>query len=92
MIISLWFYFNLINYTQSISMCKRFTDQNETMELNFEQLRSFCDLMKSFQLESNDEDVDSLPDFDLSDVQSRECFFLEIFEVKLFNELFRRRY
>ncbi len=74
MLFSFHFYSRV--YAQYVGMCgilnelKDHQDKNSDIELKIQRLRALCDAIRSSQAQSNNENFDSLPDFDLTRIDS----------------------
>jgi hypothetical protein len=64
--------FLLIINTQTISLCKLLNDikGNENDSLKVRRIRALCDAIQSTEAISNNEESDSIPDFDLTQIDS----------------------
>ena len=91
-----FFYFHSMVCEQYAHMCELLEDEiyngdegSET-DLELQQLRALCDTLQSNQSDSNNKDIDSLPDFDLTRIDSGNI--IEIKLMKIMNQFYRRRY
>ena len=94
-VILLSFYFCEILCTKYMGRCGILSDQNDegnkskNMGLKLERLRALCNAIQWSQAKSNNENLDSLPDFDLTRINTGKLIYVQF--IRDFNQFSQRK-
>lgn len=83
-LVVLYLYFHSMACEQYANLCEDLDaqiyneDDNSEADLELQQLRVLCDALHSNQSDASDKDIDSLPDFDLTRIDSGNFTWIKL--------------